>query len=70
MLRTQNWSHFVRRAAITYLFILVGVLGADLIRIGKVLSPPAMIGYGLLIWGEGATCCVAMSSIYYMLFSP
>jgi hypothetical protein len=38
-LGTRNWSHFVRRAAITYLVMLAGVLGADLIRIARVLSP-------------------------------
>jgi hypothetical protein len=48
----------VRRAAITCLVMLVGVLGADLIRIARVLSPSAMIGCALLI-GEppvGRSC--------------
>jgi hypothetical protein len=38
-LRTRNWSRCVRKAAITYLVMLAGVLGADLIRIARVLSP-------------------------------
>jgi hypothetical protein len=67
-LRTRNWSRFVRRAAITYLVMLAGVRGADLISIARVLSPSAMIGCALLM-GD-ATCCVVLRSIYYTWSSP
>jgi hypothetical protein len=57
-LSTRNWRHFVRRAAITYLFMLAGVLGADLIKMAKLPSPPAMIGYALLLASYAATGAV------------
>jgi len=54
-LRTHNWSRTVRRAAITYSFMLNGALGTDLIGIVKVLSPKAMIGYCIL-FGHSTYC--------------
>ena len=52
---TRNWGRFARRAAITYLFILAGTLGANLVRLCKLPSPPALIGYTLLIGSYAAT---------------
>jgi len=54
-LSTRNWGRFVRRAAITYLFILAGTLGATLVRLCKLPSIPALLGYGLLIGSYAAT---------------
>lgn len=55
---THNWSHTVRRATITYSFMLGGALGADLIGIAKVLSLRAMIGYSMP--SRNPTYCVIL----------
>jgi hypothetical protein len=57
-LSTRNWRRFALRAMITYPFMLVGALGVDLIRLAKIPSPPAMIGYALLVASYLATGAV------------
>lgn len=46
---TRNWKRLVFRTAATYPLMLVGAVGVDLIRLASIPSPPAMIGYALLV---------------------
>jgi hypothetical protein len=57
-LGTRNWKRLAMGASITYVFMLVGVLGADLIDSSKRSRPPAMIGYILLFASYAATAAV------------
>ena len=43
---------------ITYVFMVAGVLGADLTNIAKLPPPPAMIGYTLMLASYVATGAV------------
>ncbi len=52
---TRNWKRFAGRAAITYAFMLAGVLGADLTTMDRLPSPPLMIGYTLVLASYLAT---------------
>lgn len=54
-LHTQNWKRVFVGTGLTYLFVLIGVLGADLINITKPPKAPAMIGYSLLFASYAAT---------------
>jgi hypothetical protein len=57
-LRIRNWKRLILGSAITYMLMLVGVLGADLIQSAKPPQPPAMIGYVLLVSSYAATAAV------------
>ena len=57
-LRTRNWKRLVLGAVVTYVFMLVGVLDADLIYSSKPTQPPAMIGYVLLFASYAATAAI------------
>lgn len=57
-LGTRNWKRLAMGASITYVFMLVGVLGADLIYSSKPLRPPAILGYLLLFASYAATAAV------------
>jgi hypothetical protein len=57
-LSTRNWKRLVMGASITYVFMLLGVLGADLIYNSKPPRLPAMIGYVLLFASYIATAAV------------
>jgi hypothetical protein len=57
-LGTRNWKPLVIRALITYVFMLVGVLGANLMYSSKPPRPPAMLGYLLLLASYTATAAV------------
>ena len=54
-LGTRNWKRLVMRASITYVFMLVGVLGADLIYNSKPARLPAILGYILVFASYIAT---------------
>jgi len=58
----------LRRAAITYSYMLNGALGADLIGIAKVLSPQAMIG-GSLVFGHSTKCVTLWLTCYILLLN-
>ena len=57
-LATRNWRRLAVGAVITYVFMLVGALGADLINSSKVPRLPAIIGYLLLIASYAATAII------------
>jgi len=52
---TRNWKRLVFRTTATYPLMLLGAVGVDLIRICKAPSPPAMIGYALVVASYLAT---------------
>lgn len=54
-LSTRGWKGLVWRVALTYVLMLPGVLGVDLINLAKCVNKTAVLGYGLLFASYGAT---------------
>ncbi len=54
-LGARNWKRLALAVSITYVFMLIGVLGADLIYSSKPPGAPAMIGYILVFASYIAT---------------
>ena len=61
-LGTRNWKRLVMGASITYVFMLLGVLGADLIYNSKPPRLPAIIGY-ILVFASYAGTAAFWSSL-------
>jgi hypothetical protein len=57
-LSTRNWKRLALGVSVTYLFMLFGVLGADLIYSSKPAGAPALIGYVLLFASYAATAAI------------